>query len=73
MESVGFKDVDAQDATKKFVECLKMELTRIKSIKDDFIKEFSSDDYQHLIEGWEAKLERCATGSQRWGVFHARK
>jgi hypothetical protein len=38
LESVGFKDVDAQDATKKFVECLKIELTRIESTKDDFIQ-----------------------------------
>ncbi len=38
LESVGFKDVDARDATEKFVECLKMELTRIESIKDDFIQ-----------------------------------
>jgi phosphoethanolamine N-methyltransferase len=38
-----------------------------------FFKEFSNDDYQHLIEGWHAKLERCAKGDQRWGVFRARK
>ncbi len=89
MESVGFKDVDAQDATEKFVECLNMELVRIESNKDAFIqvyffvvfnlifclflKEFSSEDYEHLIEGWHAKLERCAKGDQRWGVFRARK
>ncbi|UJR33599.1 hypothetical protein I4U23_021036 [Adineta vaga] len=73
LESVGFKDVDAQDATKKFVECLNMELKRIEANKDDFIQEFSKDDYEHLIEGWHSKLERCAKGDQRWGVFHARK
>ncbi|CAF0782745.1 unnamed protein product [Rotaria sp. Silwood1] len=73
LESVGFKNVDAQDATEKFVECLKMELTRIESTKDDFIREFSSDDYDHLIEGWHKKLERCAKGDQRWGIFRARK
>ncbi|CAF0810541.1 unnamed protein product [Rotaria sordida] len=73
LESVGFKNVNAQDATDKFVECLKMELTRIESIKDDFIREFSSDDYDHLIEGWHKKLERCAKGDQRWGIFRARK
>jgi len=73
LESVGFKDVDAQDATDKFVECLKVELTRLESMKDNFIQEFSSDDYQHLVEGWEAKVQRSAKGDQRWGVFRARK
>lgn len=73
LESVGFKDVVAQDATDKFVECLKNELVRIESNKDEFIKEFSSEDWQHLVEGWEAKLERTAKGDQRWGVFRARK
>jgi hypothetical protein len=38
LESVGFIDVDAQDATQKFVECLEMELVRVESIKDDFIR-----------------------------------
>jgi len=38
LESVGFKDVDAQDATERFVECLKTEVTRLESIKDDFIQ-----------------------------------
>jgi hypothetical protein len=38
LESVGFKDVDAQDATERFVECLKTEVTRFESIKDDFIQ-----------------------------------
>lgn len=73
LESVGFKDVVAQDATDKFVQCLKNELVRIESNKDEFIKEFSSEDYHHLVEGWEAKLERTAKGDQRWGVFRARK
>ncbi|CAF0750482.1 unnamed protein product [Adineta ricciae] len=73
LESVGFKDVDAKDATEKFVECLNMELERIEANKEDFIREFSSEDYEHLIEGWHGKLQRCAKGDQRWGVFHARK
>ena len=38
LESVGFKDVDAQDATEKFVQCLKMELVRIESNKENFIR-----------------------------------
>ncbi|CAF0725714.1 unnamed protein product [Adineta steineri] len=73
LESVGFKDVDAQDATAKFVECLNRELVRIEANRDDFVKEFSNDDYEHLIEGWHSKLKRTASGDQRWGVFRARK
>lgn len=73
LESVGFKDVVAQDATDKFVDCLNMELVRIEANKDDFIREFSSDDHHHLVEGWQGKLQRCAKGDQRWGVFRARK
>lgn len=43
------------------------------AVKDEFIREFTAEDYEHLIEGWHGKLERCAKGDQRWGVFHARK
>jgi len=73
LESVGFKNVEATDATDKFVECLKVELKRLESIKDEFIKEFSADDYQHLADGWKSKLDRTAQSHQRWGIFRAVK
>jgi phosphoethanolamine N-methyltransferase len=73
LEEVGFVSVKAEDRTDMFVESLKKELNRINDIKDDFIAEFSEADYRDLVDGWNGKLERCAAGDQKWGLFYAKK
>ena len=36
-------------------------------------QEFSEEDFSYLIDGWTTKLERCARGDQKWGLFQAKK
>lgn len=31
------------------------------------------DDYDDIVGGWKAKLERTASGEQKWGLFIANK
>ena len=37
------------------------------------MQEFSREDYDAIVDGWKDKLERCAAGDQRWGLFTAEK
>ncbi|EQC26347.1 hypothetical protein SDRG_15834 [Saprolegnia diclina VS20] len=71
--SVGFTDVEAEDRTEHFVQVLQTELDRTRLNKDAFIAETSAHDYEDIVDGWEAKLVRCAEGDQKWGLFFARK
>ncbi|KDO18851.1 hypothetical protein SPRG_15850 [Saprolegnia parasitica CBS 223.65] len=71
--SVGFSDVEAEDRTEHFVQVLQTELARTRLNKDAFIAETSAHDYEDIVDGWEAKLVRCAEGDQKWGLFFARK
>lgn len=73
LSNVGFVNVRAEDRTEQFVQVLQTELVRIKSIENEFTKEFSREDYDHLVEGWHDKLHRCDAGDQRWGLFYAEK
>ncbi|CAF0878315.1 unnamed protein product [Didymodactylos carnosus] len=73
LEDVGFKQVEPVDGTNRFADCLKVELERINSMKNEFISEFSDEDYKHLVDGWESKLARTSEGHQRWGIFRATK
>ncbi|KAJ0397192.1 hypothetical protein ATCC90586_007630 [Pythium insidiosum] len=73
LESVGFQDVVAEDRTEHFVEVLKEELERTLISKDEFIKETSEEDFNAIVDGWKAKLVRCAEGDQKWGLFYAAK
>ena len=50
-----------------------MEMEKFKPIKDQFIKDFSMQDYKELTEGWDIKVERCTNGEQGWGLFLAVK
>ncbi|XP_026543352.1 phosphomethylethanolamine N-methyltransferase-like [Notechis scutatus] len=38
-----------------------------------YIKEFSEEEFESMASSWRAKLQRCAAGDQRWGVFLAQK
>lgn len=73
LEDVGFVDVDAIDYTDKFVEILENELRRTEVQKEKFIADFTQDGYNDIVEGWKAKLARCAKGDQKWGLFIAHK
>eukprot|EP00897_Mesotaenium_endlicherianum_P007749 jgi/Mesen1/7001/ME000365S06140 len=69
----GFIEVVATDCTHQFVNLLKKELRHTEEAKDSFVTEFSEEDYTEVVGGWTAKLERCAKGDQKWGLFTARK
>ncbi|XP_031608597.1 phosphoethanolamine methyltransferase isoform X2 [Oreochromis aureus] len=71
IQEAGFSKVRAEDRTAQFIEVIKTELQRAEAIKDEFIKEFSEEDYFAIVNGWKEKLERSNSGDQRWGLFHA--
>jgi phosphoethanolamine N-methyltransferase len=71
IESAGFVDVVATDATDKFEASLRKELELVEGQKDEYIKDFSEKDYNDIVGGWNAKLGRL--DQQRWGFFTARK
>ncbi|KAG6549033.1 hypothetical protein Mapa_009476 [Marchantia paleacea] len=73
LEDAGFVDVMAEDRTNQFVDILNKELEVTREAKDKFISDFSENDYNYIVEGWEAKLKRCAQGEQKWGLFLAYK
>ncbi|CAN9515035.1 unnamed protein product [Ophioblennius macclurei] len=73
IEEAGFSNVRAEDRTTQFISVIKAELQRAEAIKDEFIEEFSDEDYLAIVNGWKEKLERSNSGDQRWGLFHATK
>ncbi|GAQ87277.1 Phosphoethanolamine N-Methyltransferase [Klebsormidium nitens] len=73
LETAGFTRVAAEDRTQQFMAVLETELARFAQAKDDFVADFSQEDYDYIVAGWEAKLARCAQGEQKWGLFTAQK
>ena len=63
----------AIDKTDEFVNILKMEMEKFEPTKHTFIKEFSEQDYEDLVQGWKIKVVRCGAGDQGWGLFSAVK
>lgn len=72
-EDLNFSKVVATDVTNMFVDCLNNELDKFEKMKQDFVEEFSAEDFNYLIDGWKAKKVRCAEGHQRWGKFYCEK
>lgn len=73
IKDVGFVNVEADDRTWQFEECLKRELALVQKDRSSFIKEFSESDYNAIEAGWKDKLVRVGDGEQRWGLFKAVK
>ncbi|TMW66663.1 hypothetical protein Poli38472_013975 [Pythium oligandrum] len=73
LEDVGFTSVVAEDRTDQFVAVLQDELARTYEQKTAFIQDTSEADFNDIVQGWEAKLTRCADGDQKWGLFLATK
>lgn len=73
LNDVGFVNVKAEEITWTFVDYLIKELEKFINIKQDFIQEFSLQDYQYIIDLWKDKIFRCAQGHQKWGSFYAEK
>lgn len=69
LEDAGFKTITAKDHTDVFTEILQEELVRFKSIKEEFIEEFSVEEYDHVVRGWEDKIKRSGEGEHRYGLF----
>ncbi|KAK2439651.1 phosphoethanolamine N-methyltransferase [Trifolium repens] len=72
LENAGF-DVIVEDRTDQFVRTLQQELLALESQKDEFICDFSNDDYNEIVERWKAKQIRGERGEQKWGLFIAKK
>ncbi len=57
----------------QFEACLRKELETAKDGRDDFVLDFSAEDYDAIVSGWQDKLVRVGEGEQRWGLFQATK
>uniref|UniRef100_A0A672Z467 phosphoethanolamine N-methyltransferase n=1 Tax=Sphaeramia orbicularis TaxID=375764 RepID=A0A672Z467_9TELE len=73
IQEAGFSNVRAEDRTAQFIKVIEDELQRVDAIKDEFIEEFSEEDYLAIVNGWREKLGRSRSGDQRWGLFLATK
>lgn len=57
----------------QFIKVLKKELDAVEKDKEKFITDFSEEDYNDIVGGWNAKLARSSSGEQRWGLFIGNK
>lgn len=73
LEKVGFNVLSVLDNTQQFIEVLNNEKQKFNEQHDEFVKKYSEDDYNHILDGWNSKLVRCDAGDQKWGFFHAIK
>lgn len=68
-----FVNIKAEDRTDMFDHYLKKELENFEKVKDEFVNEFSIQDYKFICDGWQEKMVRTKLGHQKWGVFYAEK
>ncbi len=73
LEGAGYVDVEVEDATDRFVSILEREIQVLADNRADFLRSFSEDDLNYLVERWKMKVGFCRAGHMKWGIYHARK
>ena len=57
----------------QFEESLQREVKQAQDMNGAFLEQFSQEDFDAIVSGWNDKLKRVADGEQRWGLFQAMK
>jgi len=71
IEGAGYKDVQVEDATDRFVAILERELALLDSNRAEFLKSFSEEDLNYLVDRWKMKVGFCNAGHMKWGIYTA--
>lgn len=65
IRDAGFREVEADDMTDRFLQILQQELDRIPRL------DFSAAAKEEMMRSWESKIERVRSGNHRWSLFTA--
>lgn len=73
LTAAGFNNVRAEDATARFVQALKDEISRVEAVRPEFEAEFGKEGLDYTLSGWHSKIRRTGAGFQVWGHFYGEK
>lgn len=73
LENSGFINVKVIDWKQKMLQSLDRELKKLQNRKQDFLANFSYQDYHDLEFGWLAKIQRISQGEQGWVFAYGEK
>ncbi|XP_060081828.1 uncharacterized protein LOC132561114 [Ylistrum balloti] len=73
MEEAGFIRIDTENKTDLFIKTTTLELDRLVTRREDYIKEFSLEDYDAFSTMWRNTQKCAAVGDQILGLFYAEK
>jgi len=65
----GFEHVAVEDKTTELIQQLKDEHARLEKGKRQFLEEFSTNEFEYLLDRWRQKIEFCLTSNFEWVTF----
>jgi phosphoethanolamine N-methyltransferase len=71
LRAARFTNVEAGDATARFIEILELEMDQLVRDRALFLTSFSEADLNYLVERWRMKVRFCRNGDMKWGNFLA--
>jgi len=71
LKDAGFAEVHSEDWSERFSETLQAERTKLLDDRERFLADFSSSDLDYLLDRWEQKINWCAAGDMKAGIWHA--
>ncbi|XP_069114747.1 phosphoethanolamine N-methyltransferase-like isoform X2 [Argopecten irradians] len=71
LEEAGFVQIDTENKTDLFIKTTTQELDRLVSRRQEYIEEFSLEDYEAFSTMWSNTRKCAAVGDQILGLFYA--
>jgi phosphoethanolamine N-methyltransferase len=73
LETAGFHNIRLDDHTTAFLDSLRDELKVLNADRDKFLREFTENDFDYLVNRWVKKIQFCEQGDLICGLFIAEK
>ncbi len=73
MKAAGLDVNVAEDITPLFIQLMEKEQSDLRARRNEFLQDYTEEDYDYLINRWDSKLKFCREGDFRWGLFIARR
>ena len=73
IRQAGFDHVAIDDQTPYLIQILQEQIQKLDGRKEEFVQDFSDQDYTYLRSRWQLKLDCCLDGDMKWGWFSARR
>lgn len=73
IDKAGFVEISCESRAEQYGKILEVEIQKLQEGREEFVKTFSEEEYEQMLNSWKAKLNKKKAGDHIWAVITAKK